>query len=390
MMHTHQENIIRTFNKALSVAPTDRLGDAAAKTQKLKKNLTKRYRKRVVRYGILFANLLMLVGVTAFVVRTPSTGPNTANSIMGAAGGNSATASGALDQISSADIAVNVARLTNLPQAVAVANLADTVNSQLAVAAADDTVIAKPQVVVTGLKSHKDIATYTTVEGDTIPNIAAKFNITSDTIRWSNGLEGDNIEAGKTILISPVNGLVYVVNAGDTVDSIVAKYRANQGQVVADNDLETTNIYAGQRLLIRDGSIAPVVVARVATASSYGAGFAWGGGAVYGSNGYDYGYCTWYAANKRAAAGRPIPSNLGNASTWKVLAQRAGFAVGSVPQAGAVIWTPPRDYYGHVGYVESVNPDGSVNISEMNTAGWGVTSYKTISAEAAAGYSYIY
>ena len=389
MMRKHQENIIRTFNKALTVAPADRLGDAAAKTQKLKKNLTKRYRKRVVRYGILFANLVMLAGVTAFVVRTPSTGPNIANSVMSATG-STAAASGALDQISSADIAVNVARLTNLPQAVAVANLADTVNSQLAVAAADDTVIAKPQVVVTGLKSHKDIITYTTVEGDTIPNIAAKFNITSDTVRWSNGLEGDNIDVGKTILISPVNGVVYVVNAGDTVDSIVAKYRANKEQVIADNDLEAADIQAGRRLLIRDGSVAPVVVARVATGSAFGNGFAWGSGAIYGSNGYDYGYCTWYAANKRAAAGRPIPSNLGNASTWKVLAQRAGFAVGNAPQAGAVIWTPPRDYYGHVGYVESVNADGSVNISEMNTAGWGVTSYKTISAEAAAGYSYIY
>ncbi len=331
----------------------------------------------------------MLVGVAIFVIHTPSAGPSGASSLVSS--DDSAVASSALDQISSADIAVHVARLTNLPETPSVTNKADTVNAQLAVAASDDTVIAKPQVVATSLKSYKDIRLYTTVEGDTIPSIATKFGITSDTIRWSNGLQGDNIEVGKAILISPVNGVVYIVKDGDTVDAIVAKYKANKEQFIADNDIDVTGLRVGSRVLLRDGSVAPVVTARVATASTYGAGFAWGGsGAIYGSNGYDYGYCTWYAANRRAQAGRPIPSNLGNASTWKVLAQRAGFAVGNVPQAGAVIWTPPRDYYGHVGYVDSVNPDGSVNVSEMNTAGWGVVSYKTLSAEAAAAYSYIY
>lgn len=331
----------------------------------------------------------MLAGVTIFVLRTPSSGPSANNSIVNANDTGSVTS--ALDQISSADIAVHVARLTNLTEAPSVANKADTVNAQLAVSASDDTVIAKPQVVATSLKSYKDIRNYTTVAGDTIPSIAAKFNITSDTIRWSNGLQGDNIDAGKVILIAPVNGVVYVVKDGDTVDSIVSKYKANKEQVIADNDIDAAGLRIGSKLLLRDGSVAPVVTPRVATAAGYGSGFAWGGsGAIYGSNGYDYGYCTWYAANRRAQAGRPIPSNLGNASTWKVLAQRAGFSVGSVPQAGAVIWTPPRDYYGHVGYVDSVDADGTVHVSEMNVAGWGVVSYKTLSPDAAAGYSYIY
>lgn len=365
------------------------MDSVATKTQKLKKNFIRRYRKRLIRYGILFANVVVLVGVTFFVVKSSNGSTTTVNSLANVTGAP-VVASGALDQISSADIAVHVARLTNLPEASSVANKADTVNAQLAVSAADDTVIAKPQVVITGLKSYKDITSYSVIEGDTISSIAAKFNVTSDTIRWSNGLEGENVEVGKELLISPVNGIVYVVKDGDSIDSIIAKYRANKEQVVADNDLDVNELKVGSRLLIRDGSVAPVATARVATASVYGSGFAWGADAIYGSNGYDYGYCTWYVANKRAAAGSPIPSNLGNASTWKVLAQRAGFAVGNVPQAGAVIWTPPRDYYGHVGYVESVNPDGSVNVSEMNTAGWAVTSYKTISAEVAAGYSYIY
>jgi N-acetylmuramoyl-L-alanine amidase len=324
--------------------------------------------------------------VLGFVINSPNAGSTTNSNVVNA-GDNAAT--GALDQLSSADIAVHVAKLTNLPEASSVTNKADTVNAQLAVTPADDTVIAKPQVVATSLKSYKDIQTYVTVQGDNIPSIAAKFGITSDTIRWSNGLQGDNVEVGKPLLISPVNGVVYVVKAGDTIDSVADKYKANKEQLIADNDAETGGLIVGNKILVRDGSVAPVVSRRAAFGSA-GAGFAWGGGAVYGANGYDYGYCTWYAANMRAKIGRPIPSNLGNASTWKVLAQRAGFAVGNVPQSGAVIWTPPRDYYGHVGFVESVNADGSVNVSEMNVRGWGVRSTKTLTAEEAARYSYIY
>jgi surface antigen len=51
---------------------------------------------------------------------------------------------------------------------------------------------------------------------------------------------------------------------------------------------------------------------------------------------------------------------------------------------------PPDDYYGHVGFVEEVYADGSVKISEMNTVGWGRVSYKTLTAEQASAYKYIY
>ncbi len=300
---------------------------------------------------------------------------------------NETDASRALDQISSADIAVHVARLTSLPESAAVTNNADTVNAQLAVAAADDTVVAKPQVVSTALKSYKDIVTYTTVEGDTIPSLAAKFGITSDTIRWSNGLSGDTVAAGKTLLISPVNGIVYTVKTGDTVDSVAAKFRANKDQIIADNDAESGALVVGRNILIRDGTIA-ASVARSSFSSRNS--FAWGSSAIYGYNGYDYGYCTWYVANRRAQSGNPVPANLGNARTWLGISRSAGIPTGNVPRAGAVIWTPPRDYYGHVGFVESVNPDGSVNVSEMNVAGFAVRSTKTLSAAAAASYSYIY
>lgn len=359
--------------------------------RRLYKQLPKKSRRRAVRYGLLAANVVVLSVVAAFVIvgRHGGTG-NLTNQSSAAALGDSSTTVNPLDQLSSADIAVHIARAANLDEAQAVTNKADTVNAQQAVSSASQSIVTKPQVISDGLKSRKDIQVYVVKAGDTVSSVAAKFGVTSDTIRWSNGLTGENLTEGKQLLISPVNGIVYLVKSGDTVDSVANKYHSNKDLLAAINDAEVTGLPVGQYIIIPGGSPASTTTATLAGVTGSG-GFAWGGyGAVYSGNGYDYGYCTWWAANRRAQTGHPIPSNLGNASTWKVLAQRAGIPVGSVPVAGAVIWTPPRDYYGHVGFVESVNGDGSVNVSEMNVAGWGRVSYKTLSAADAARYSYIY
>jgi surface antigen len=223
--------------------------------------------------------------------------------------------------------------------------------------------------------------------------VAAKFGITSDTIRWSNGIDGDTLQPGHVIVISPVSGLVYTVKAGDTPDSLAAKYKANAADIIAFNDAEIGGLKVGEQIVIPNGDATPAPVARFA-ATNLGNGFAFGSSALFtGSatnNGYDIGYCTWWAAYRRAQIGRPVPSNLGNASTWKVLAEQAGMAVGNKPEAGAVIWFPPTDWYGHVGFVESVNSDGSANISEMNVSGWDVVDHRTIPAAQVSAYSYIY
>lgn len=359
------------------------------------KQLPKRSRRRAVRYGLLAANLILLTVVAGFVIQGhQATGGGRASGQAAVVGVGSSTNTtvNPLDQLSSADIAVHIARAANLDEAQAVTNKADTVNAQQAVSSANQSVIAKPQVVSDGLKSRKDIQTYTVQPGDTVSSVATKFGVTSDTIRWSNNLTGENLTPGSQILISPVNGLIYQVKAGDTADSLAAKYHSNRDLLIAINDAEIGGLPVGQNIIIPGGSPAAAATTAASPANAaLSGGFAWGGySAVYGSNGYDYGYCTWWAANRRAQIGRPIPSNLGNASTWKVLAQRAGFGVGNSPAAGAVIWTPPRDYYGHVGFVESVNGDGSVTISEMNVYGWGRTDTKTLSAAEAAAYSYIY
>lgn len=99
-------------------------------------------------------------------------------------------------------------------------------------------------------------------------------------------------------------------------------------------------------------------------------------GTYTGDNTYDYGYCTWYVKNRRGAS---LPNGLGNANTWYSRAAAMGMAVGSTPRPGAV-GTSTGGWLGHVVYVESVNPDGTINISEMNYVGFGITSTRTTSA----------
>lgn len=95
-------------------------------------------------------------------------------------------------------------------------------------------------------------------------------------------------------------------------------------------------------------------------------------------NTYTYGYCTWYVKNRRP----DLPNNLGNADTWVSRAAAQGIPTGSVPRAGAV---GQRGM--HVVYVERVNADGTIFISEMNRAGWNVTSTRTVPASY---FHYIY
>ncbi len=68
--------------------------------------------------------------------------------------------------------------------------------------------------------------------------------------------------------------------------------------------------------------------------------------------------------------------NMGNASNWANAAASSGYTVNNTPKVGAIMQTT-QGYYGHVAYVEGVNSNGSVRVSEMNDGhGAGVvTSY---------------
>ena len=358
----------------------------------------KTLRRRVIRYSLLALNVALLAAVVWFVVRSPQNNAHVQNAALTASSSSNDSATDPLDQLSSADIAVNIARTANLPEATAVTNQADSQKAESAIVQSSSNLVAKPQVVATAFKSNKDIQTYIAKAGDTVSSIAAKFHVTSNSVRWSNGLSGDAVVAGTKLYIPPVNGIVYTVKSGDTPDSLAQKFTASKAQIIAYNDAEITGLRPGEVIIIPNGqqpaSASPTYYGGYGSgggvigslAATYGGfGSCVYGGKVYSNYGYDCGYCTWWVAMRRAVNGEPVPSNMGDAYTWKYNASAMGMSEGNVPRPGAIMWFTDN----HVGYVESVS-GGTVTISEMNHFGWGIENSRSFSASEASGYTYIY
>ena len=362
--------------------------------RKVKRSLFKS-KKRVVRYGLLVTNILLVIGIVSFIITTRNATPTTSAPILSLT--QEKELSDPLDELSGADIAVNVAELVRMDQAVSVRNNADTVNSLQDVVPSSSQVVAKPQIVDTSLKSVKDLEEYTVVEGDTVDSIAAKFGITAQSVKWSNDITGNVVAVNKVLEIPPVNGIVYEVKADDTIEKIAEKYSANAAAVIAFNDAEIRGVTQGQKIVIPDGK----VPAPVYTSNASLGGFAFGQSAVYGYNGYDYGWCTWWAAKRRADVGKPIPANFGNACNWIRAAQRADIPTGTTPQLHAVIYTNSA-CWGHVAFVEEMNEDGSIWVSDMNSrgqvskedpspaGGWNRVSWRLVTPEQFGRFQFIY
>jgi surface antigen len=327
-------------------------------------------KKAFKRKGFVYANVVLVIAVTGVVWFGQSGFINSSGSTIFSKISNELSEA-PLDPVSSADIAANIATVSSLPEAVSVINQADSYNAHLDMASIDNTTVAKPNIVSGGSKSRKDIIEYVTQVGDTISALAIKFGVTSDSIRWSNGLSGDSVDAGKTIFIPPVNGVVYKVQSGDTVEGIAARYSANKDQIIAFNDIELSGLPVNDYIVIPDGT-QPVANNTSYSGYSVSSTIVYEFSPQYGGNSYTYGYCTYYVASRI-----PVPGNWGNANTWAYYARLSGWTVSPIPVVGAIAQSPYMSGLGHVAYVEEVSADGTMmRYSDMNAlCGWNCVGY---------------
>jgi surface antigen len=334
-------------------------------SSRLQKSLKRKtIRRRLVRYGLVAANVAVLGIVALFVLSGEHDASLTATSTLS---DNSVT--DPVDNLTAYDIAANVARMADLPEATPIENQAQSAEVTVAVSANSSAIAAKPQIVYTALKSRYDIQTYVAEAGDTVTTIAQKFGLTTNSIIWSNNLSNVNtaIPLGTKLSIPPVNGIVYTVQSGDTVQSLATKYSVAVDQIVAYNDAEISGIWAGEQLLIPNGQVqAPVVAASTFSSSSSDTSLLTGNYTpIYGDNGYDFGTCTWYVASQIS-----VPNNWGNADTWAYYAALSGWNVSSTPTVGAIAQTSGMSAWGHVGIVTGVNGDGTITVTDMNDPYW--------------------
>lgn len=338
------------------------------------KALNGKAKRKIIRNGIIAGNVFLLMAVGLFVISNRSASQTVRASTLSSAVATAGSTENPLDTLSSAQIALTAAQLSHLSELTSIRNQADSDSLVLAVPPSDSSILAKPQIVSTAQKSKKDIIQYVTVSGDDINSISAKFGIKAESILWSNNLSGNNIAPGIKLTIPPVNGIVYTVKSGDTPSAIAKKYSADEGQIIALNDAEIQGLKPGEQIIVPNGKIAPVVSYGTYVPSysspNYGSFTA-----RYGGNGYDFGYCTWYVAEKI-----PVPNNWGNANTWDDYARISGWTVSSRPVVGAIAQTDGISgniRVMHVAVVDAVSDDGTmIKFSDMNNlAGWGRVGY---------------
>jgi LysM repeat protein len=111
-------------------------------------------------------------------------------------------------------------------------------------------------------ETSQKISTYVVRSGDNITNIAKMFNVSVSTVLWANGLTSKSVlQAGQTLVILPVSGVMYTVKKGDTVESIAKKYKADVTDIATYNDLSVSSLVVGQTIIIPDAEIAAIQVA---------------------------------------------------------------------------------------------------------------------------------
>lgn len=277
---------------------------------------------------------------------------------------------------------------------VIMTNYDSVISSSSLVSTATSDKLDKPNIVNTS-DLAVGVVYYKVQPGETIASIAQKFSgsgVDETMIRWSNNFKKTyQPKAGDTIYVPGRAGFVYKVGKNENVKTIASNYKSSVEEIIAANSLEVKgDVAPGMLILIPNGElpenkrpdyVAPVVTRTNTNSYWYTAQYSAG-------NKYAYGWCTWYAWSMRP----DLPSNMGNASNWAAAARGAGFPVDHSPRAGDVFQTGSGGWgYGHVGYVNGVNADGSINVCDMNgIAGWGRVGCATWSRGKWGSYNFIH
>lgn len=107
-------------------------------------------------------------------------------------------------------------------------------------------------------KPRSEIIEYEVKSGETLSQIAEKFGISQDTIKWANNMESkDTIKPGQKLKILPVTGVAHTVKSGDNLEAVAKKYTAD-AQAIVDfpfNDIpDDFKLKPGQVLIVPEGS----------------------------------------------------------------------------------------------------------------------------------------
>lgn len=296
-----------------------------------------------------------------------------------------------VDQLSELYIVAEIANNVNLESSNYLNMDYISAQTQYSINQTASSKIEKVNIVDTSHLS-RGIIEYTVKDGESMDDIASRFGLSTDQIRWSNNLKNTDLDEGDVLYLPSVAGIIYTVKDDDEIDEIADKYDSVEEQIIAYNDLETSGLVSGTRIILPGGTLPEkerpeYVPPKTTTRSSYTPSTS-----LYStsSNPMPWGWCTWYAWQWRYEHGNPLPGGLGNARYWASQLGARGFRVDSTPEYGAV-FVSYAGYYGHVGIVTHVYDDGDIEITDMNgVAGWGRVGSKTVSRSEWSNWSFVH
>lgn len=113
------------------------------------------------------------------------------------------------------------------------------------------------------------VVSYAIQEADTLSGIAAKFNVTTQTLVWANEIASpDALKLGEEIRIPPTSGVLHRIKQDDTLAGIADKYKVDGDKFVAyaDNELiDPIALVVGREIMVAGGLKPVEPVAQVAT-----------------------------------------------------------------------------------------------------------------------------
>jgi len=112
---------------------------------------------------------------------------------------------------------------------------------------------------------------YKVAEGDSLQNIADRFGVSKETIKWSNTDKygtystyyDETVNPGEELVIPEVSGVLWPIQEGDTLDTILEKTNGDRFATIEVNQLAAfdNSINGRKVILIPNGSLpAPVPV----------------------------------------------------------------------------------------------------------------------------------
>lgn len=115
---------------------------------------------------------------------------------------------------------------------------------------------------IVSAKPRDKMVDYSVLGGDTLSTIAKKFDVSLDSLRWSNSLKSDTIKPGQIIKVPPGTGVVHKVVSGDNIYTVAKKYNVDAQNILNFPfndfaDLDTFSLTTGQTLFVPNGSVVP-------------------------------------------------------------------------------------------------------------------------------------